>query len=300
MSNEELVSLIQAGETERIPELWAQVERLVKKRAWLMLMEINRPTIEVDDLVQSGFIAFLYAVERYDPAGGAKFSTYLCLCLKNAFGECLGIRTEKQKNDPINWAVSLSRPLADDKDSGKLFDIVPDPDADIPMETVEVKLWHDSLREAMEKALSNIPEQYADVLRMRHYQGLTLAEVGEIRGVAAERVRQMESKGLRLLRQPKNACNLLPFYRYDFYAHTGLTTFRQSGLTVQERYLIAVEDQKVRAAARRQQREQRQREEKARDEHRKFMEQLQAETDEIVARMTPEEKRAMLEKYGYA
>lgn len=298
MSNEELVSLIQAGETERIPELWEQVERLVKKRAWLMLMEINRPTIEVDDLVQSGFISFLYAVERYDPAEGAKFSTYLCLCLKNAFGECLGIRTEKQKLDPINWAVSLSRPLADDKDSGKLFDIVPDPDADIPMETVEEKLWHESLREAMEKALSAIPEQYADVLRMRHYQGLTLAEVGEIRGVAAERVRQMESKGLRLLRQPKNACNLFPFYQHDFYSHTGLTAFRQSGLTVQERYLIAVEEQQARAAARRKQREEQIWKDQTIDNFNLFLEQLQAETDEIVARMTPEEKRAILERYG--
>ena len=33
MTNEELAALIQAGERERIPELWAQVEKYVWKQA---------------------------------------------------------------------------------------------------------------------------------------------------------------------------------------------------------------------------------------------------------------------------
>lgn len=285
---------IQGGAVERIPELWGMVERLVKKRAWLMLTEINRPTIEVDDLVQSGFIAFLYAVERYDPAGGAKFSTYLCLCLKNAFGECLGIRTEKQKNDPINWAVSLSNPLADDKDSGKLFDIVPDPDADIPMEMVEEKLWHKQMHEAVEAALLALPDNQRQVLQMLYWQEKTLQEAAEVYGVSYERIRQIEAKALRVLRQPKNACNLLPFYRYDFYAHTGLTAFRQSGLTVQERYVIATEERQARAEQRRKVQDTK----KFKKQCAEMMAQIDREVQEQVSRMTQEEKKAILERYG--
>lgn len=244
MSNEELVAEIQTGAVERIPELWEQVERLVKKRAWLMLAEKNRPTIDVDDLVQSGFIAFLYAVERYDPAGGAKFSTYLCLCLKNAFGECMGIRTEKQKNDPINWAVSLSRPLADDKDSGKLCDIVPDPDADIPMETVEEKMWREQLHEAIESAMSALSDDQKDTLRLRYYKDMTLTEIADMQGISFERVRQKENKALRILRQPEQACKLISFHDFNYYCCTGLDAFNRTGMSIQEKYLIVQEYRK--------------------------------------------------------
>lgn len=303
MSNEQLAVLIQAGETERIPELWQQTERLVKWKANRIMTALelrgNPCGVTFDDLHQSGFIALMEAVHYYNPEDGAAFSTCLMNRLKTVFAEATGYRTKSGRNEPLNNCFSLDKTVDDESDGTTFGELAPDPAATAQFQNVEEKLWHKHLQEAMEKALSAIPEQYADVLRMRHYQGLTLSEIGEIRGVAGERVRQMESKGLRLLRQPKNACNhLFPFYQHDFYSHTGLTAFRQSGLTVQERYLIAVEEQQARAAARRKQREEQIWKEQTRDNFNLFLEQLQAETDEIIARMTPEEKRAMLEKYG--
>lgn len=301
MSNEELAALIKAGETERMGELWEQVARLVKWKASRIMTALelrgNPCGVTFDDLYQSGFIALTEAVHYYTPEDGAAFSTCLMNRLKTVFAELTGYRTKTGRCEPLNNAFCLDKPLTDDADTS-FGDLVPDQRADAAMESVEERQYQKHLQEAMETALSAIPEQYADVLRMRHYEGLTLAEVGEIRGVAAERVRQMESKGLRLLRQPKNACNLFPFYQHDFYSHTGLTAFRQSGLTVQERYLIAVEEQQARAAARRKQREEQIWKEQTRDNFNLFLEQLQAETDEIVARMTPEEKRAILERCG--
>lgn len=253
MSNEELVAAIRAGAVERIPELWGRLERLVKKRAWLMLTEINRPTIEVDDLVQSGFIAFLYAVERYDPAGGAKFSTYLCICLKNAFSECLGIRTEKQKQDPINGAVSLSYPLAKEKDSGTLFDIVSDPDADIPVESVEEKLWREQLHVAIESAMAALSDDQKEMLQLRYWKGMTLHEIANVQGISPERARQKENKVLRTLRQPKHACNLISFYDFNYYCCTSLDAFNRTGMSIQERYLIVQEYRKNQAEIKRKQ-----------------------------------------------
>lgn len=283
MSNEALVLSIQGGAVERIPELWGMVERLVKKRAWLMLTEINRPTVEIDDLTQSGFIAFLYAVEKYNPAGGAKFSTYLCICLKNAFRECLGIRTERQKRDPINWAVSLSCPLADETDSGELYDVVPDPNADIPMETVEKKLWREQLHEAIESAMAVLSDDQKEMLHMRYWKGMTLKEIAEQQGISFERVRQKESDTLRLLRKPKTACNLFSFYQHDFFKHTGLTAFRQSGLTVQERYVIAMEERQVQAAAKRKLREEQILKEQTIDNFNLYLEEFQVAVDSGIA-----------------
>lgn len=74
MSNEELVALIQAGDRDRIVELWHQVQRMVYKQAtrWAGL---GGTTIE--DMTQAGFIAVLRAVDSYDPSRGTKFSTHL-------------------------------------------------------------------------------------------------------------------------------------------------------------------------------------------------------------------------------
>lgn len=84
MSNEELVTLIQAGDRDRIVELWHQVQRMVYKQAarWAGL---GGTTIE--DMTQAGFIAVLRAVDSYDPSRGTKFSTHLFLRLRAVRGK---------------------------------------------------------------------------------------------------------------------------------------------------------------------------------------------------------------------
>lgn len=103
-------------------------------------------------------------------------------------------------------------------------------------------------------ALEALPEQSAEVLRLRHYRGLTLAGIGEIQGTTPERVRQIENKAIRLLRKPSIACHLRPFYDFDFYCGTSLRAFQNSGMSVQERYLVIEEEQKERAEQRRRER----------------------------------------------
>ena len=53
------------------------------------------------------------------------------------------------------------------------------------------------------------------------------------------------------------ACKLFPFYQHDFYRHTGLNAFRQSGMSVQERYLMAFYEQQARASLRKKQQKER-------------------------------------------
>lgn len=74
MTNEELAALIQAGERERIPELWAQVEKYVWKQANRRALSLEGyGGVTEEDLYQSGFLALLDAVESYDHAAGMSF-----------------------------------------------------------------------------------------------------------------------------------------------------------------------------------------------------------------------------------
>mgnify|MGYP003292885803 CR=1 FL=1 len=293
LSNEELCILIQAGKTELLGELWEQAEGVVKWKA-NRVMTGNMRGVTFADLHQSGYVAMVEAVGYFTPDNGAAFSTCLLNRLRTVFAEITGYRTKSGQNEPLNNSLSLDRPVDDEGDGATFGEFVADPAATAQLQTMEEKIWHKQLQEAMETALSALPERCAEVLRMRYYQGLTLSEIGQSKNCSLEMVRQIERKGIRLLQQPKNACNLLPFYQYDFYAKTGLAAFRASGLSVQERYLLDSEARQERAELR----QKAQNEKKYKKQFDEMMEQIDKEVAEQVSRMTEEEKAQLLAKYG--
>ena len=299
MSNEELVAEIQAGSMELMGQLWDQVAGLIKwkaKRIMTVLEGCPGRGVEFEDLCQSGYLAMVAAVDTYDPAAGGAFSTWLMYHLKNAFAEATGYRTQKGRQEPLNNYLSLDTPLTDDADSDDLMDVVADPAGLHWRESLEESMWRKQLQEAVGAALSTVPEQYREILRLRYWEDMTLEDVGDLRGISKERVRQMENKGIRILRQPKTASQLYTFCDFDFYGGTGLGAFRYGGMSVQERYLVVEEERKERQSSR----HRRDRENEIRNSVSAMMESITAETEARVAAMTPEEKERLLKLYGLA
>ena len=77
----------------------------------------------------------------------------------------------------------------------------------------------DSLRTAMRELLETLPEREAKILRMRFgidmHSEHTLEEVGLQFNVTRERIRQIQEKTLRKLRQPSNSESLRSFMDDD-------------------------------------------------------------------------------------
>lgn len=302
MSNEELVAEIQAGATERMGELWEQVEGLIKwkaNRIMTVLEGCPGRGVEFEDLYQSGYLAMVVAVNTYDPTAGGNFATWLMYHLKSAFAEATGYRTQKDRQEPLNNYLSLDTPLTDDTDSDALMDVIADPSGQNGIISAEDALYREQLRDAMEEALSAIPEQYADALRLRYYDGLSLNRAGEVRGVSGERIRSMENKGIRLLRRSQIACYLQPFYDFDVYCGTGLGAFQRTGRSIQEHYLIREEERQKRAQERERQRQQGQSQDRIQREFAETMERIEAEAADVVSKMSPEEKERLLRQAGY-
>lgn len=184
MSNEELVAAIQAGATERMGELWEQVEKLVKWKANRIMTALslkNNPCgVELDDLMQSGYVAMVAAANTYNAENG-KFSTWLMYHLQKEFADITGYRTKQGQHDPLNlpygMVAELDKPMSDDANSDPLSEIIPDQYAAATMEAVEERLYREQLHEALEQAMAEIPANRAEVLRQRYYEGKTLAEV---------------------------------------------------------------------------------------------------------------------------
>ncbi|MCQ2409164.1 MAG: RNA polymerase sigma factor RpoD [Clostridia bacterium] len=99
--------------------------------------------------------------------------------------------------------VSLESPVGEEEDS-HLGDFIPDNNNPSPSEEVERKI----LKEELCAVLSNLKPREERVLRLRF--GLddskprTLEEIGAEFGVTRERIRQIESKAIMKLRNPKN------------------------------------------------------------------------------------------------
>ncbi len=107
-------------------------------------------------------------------------------------------------------SVSLDTPVGDDDDSF-LGDFIEDKDSTSPQERV----IHSNLREHIKKALNNLTDREANVLKMRF--GLvdgnehTLEEVGQRFKVTRERIRQIEAKALKKLKSSRYSPKLQSF-----------------------------------------------------------------------------------------
>lgn len=228
MTNEELVERIQRGETGYYPALWEQVERFVKQQANRRILELDGSGgVTSDDLYQSGYLALVDAVERYDPERGMAFIGFLALRLKGYFTEAAGGRAKRQRQDPIQNAKSLDEPVGENSED-TLSDFVADPED--PYEEAEARIYREQLRGELDKALNQIPEDQRRTLELRFYHGLSLKAAGMEMGVSTERARQREAKGLRCLHKPRIRRPLEQFIerRTDYFFHVGLVRFNST------------------------------------------------------------------------
>lgn len=236
MNNEELAVRIQAGESFFYDELWEQVRRLIAQRMncfyRLHASTCDRAGVTIDDLMQCGFLALYDAVQAYKPDEGYKLITYLSYPLKTHINEALGIRTKKRH--PLNECTSLDLPIGENESDGMtIADTVPDPSAEQAIEDAEQRAYIEKLHADLDLCLSMIPEECAEVVRGRYYEGRTLDDIATERGNAREWVRQLERRGLNRLRHGKSI-RVLRDYKEEYisthaYKGTGLTAWKNNG-----------------------------------------------------------------------
>lgn len=242
MSNEELVAAIQAGQTELLPQLWNNVEKLIVWRANRLLSMLSAAGlchgVESGDLVNSGYFAVLAAVKTYEP-GQRKFSSWLLQYLQTAFAEATGYRTEKQRSDPLRYALSMDMPL-EDEGGDTLGDLQADPAATIPFENVDAEIFRGQLRNALDEAISNLPDIQALVIRRHYWDQQTLEEIGAAISKSTERVRQLEENAIRILRTPAHRIMLDQFLEKQtpYYLHVGPQEFQRTHTSATEKIVM--------------------------------------------------------------
>lgn len=221
MTNEELALAIQAGQKDLMAELWIQVRKFICMLAGRYFETVKYRGIEVDDLIQAGALALFDAVDKYDPEKGS-FLSYLAPHLHRWFRETAGLRTERIARDPIMSLISLDDPL---ESGGTLADLQADPHSDI--EDAEARLYTEQLRACLDAAMKELRPEDAEAIRLRYYDGLTLKQAGERKGVTQDAIRQREQRGLRKLRDRARRTGLqnyveirTPYFRRTPFSYT--------------------------------------------------------------------------------
>lgn len=196
-STNETAAAVRSGQAD-ILTLWAAVRRYALKQAnrWYRAFD-GRGGVMLDDLEQAAFLALLDALERWDETRGPFLSMYN-MRLKSDFARLYGLRTARDRLDPLADALSLDAPLTDSEDDAlTLADVLPDAAAVTAFDTIAEREQLDGLRQALTAALSTLSEEQQAAIVAEFWHGQRVD--AKTRNAALKRLRHPSiSKGLKV------------------------------------------------------------------------------------------------------
>jgi len=141
----------------------------------------------IDDLVSDGNMSLMRAVEKFDYSRGNKFSTY------------------------ATWAImkNFARSIPDSKTHKQRYmtghDELFEAKADVRTDEQEVLAAADAARARVSRLLEHLDARTREVIRMRTgldgSEEMTLEQIGQHFGITKERVRQINVRGMKQLRE---------------------------------------------------------------------------------------------------
>jgi DNA-directed RNA polymerase specialized sigma subunit len=168
------------------PAQQAEAVAGVEAMAWHIARRLRAkyPQADLDDIAAEVRVGFLKAARFFDPALGWKFTTYASKC-----GWQAGVRfCQRWSAGGIRYGDGAVGVVAVDF----LADVT-DGRPDVPRRAFPPDLW--------DRIADTLKGRVATVILLRFRDGLTLRQVGERFRITKERIRQLQNRGLRQLRE---------------------------------------------------------------------------------------------------
>ena len=199
--------------------------------------------VDHEDLLSYGTIGLIEAVDRFDPTRGVKFETYAIQRIRGSIIDELrrldpvtrGIRQKAMRIERTMSAFSMEHGrMPDDDEVAERLDMGldeyhrvlresniylvpleggPRGDDDVLLidtivdeaspDPVEVSIDRDMVR-LLADAIEELPERDQLILKLYHYEQLTLKEIGQVLDVTESRVSQLHSRAVLQLRATIN------------------------------------------------------------------------------------------------
>ena len=186
---------------------------LVKKVASKIYYRLPKGEIDFDELVNTGIIGLMKAIDRYDK-DKAKFSTYAYIKIRGEILDYLRSldvmprsmrekikeeNLEEGKNLPLSKTaimVSIEKAIVSGDEEFKIVDTLTS-DRISPEEEV----IRDDLREKLLKAIDMLNEKEKITLQMLFFEEKPLQEVANVLKVSVSRVSQIKSEAVKKLKK---------------------------------------------------------------------------------------------------
>ncbi len=180
LEDRELVAAILAGEQERFAELVQRYERRLINYVYRMIRNYE----DAHDLAQEIFIKVYMALDRYDPK--YQFSTWIFRIAQNA-----AIDQIRKKTLPEE---SLTK---EDRQEGGERQMQIEADVVSPYRAV----FNIEMADAIETAVQDLPEDYRDLIELRHFAELSYDEIAEVKQLPLGTVKNKLFRARNMLKE---------------------------------------------------------------------------------------------------
>lgn len=214
--------------------LWQQYAPIIRHEA--LRLQVRLPaSVELEDLIQAGMIGLLAAIDSFDAAQGASFTTYARSRIRwgmldelrerdwvprsvrrNAREIAAAIQrqgasaSEQQIADELGVPLASYQTMLHETNCSQLFSLDelmaqeaqgtgPALPADTGQDPFKL-LMAGGLRKRVKDEIGRLPEREQLLLNLYYQQELNLKEIGEVLGVGESRVSQLHSLAIKRLR----------------------------------------------------------------------------------------------------
>lgn len=172
-SDEKLVVLAQQGNDRALDFLLGKYRVFVRNKS----LSYYIAGADRDDIVQEGMIGLFKAVRDFSSERGVSFKTFADVCVTRQILTAVK-NASRQKHAPLNFYVSLNKPVSEDEDGSTVADLLGGAENSNPEEIIIKKENADSLGSEMNRILS----QFELLVLSLYLQGYSYSSIGKAIG----------------------------------------------------------------------------------------------------------------------
>jgi RNA polymerase sigma factor (sigma-70 family) len=244
LTDEQLIGFIkQGGNDELIPVLWERVKKLLyllAGRYYRLYAEFCSVCgVELADLRQAAYIAYIKSLSTFEPECGCKYSTYLKYPYKAE------IKALFDRTEPLNCSDSLNAPAFDTEGADiERGELIPDISAEEQLRSIEERSESEYMRRSLRECIAMLEPIQRQVIHLHYYRNLSMTETARRLNISRSRAETAEHHALTRLRgfkKIREIGNNLGYSSSKMYENS-YKTFIERGLTGAEYIAISRAD----------------------------------------------------------